>query len=360
MNSSSAIWQFSIAPSQLLLWLAPLLFLLAIVIRMGTLKRWAVIAAMTTLVLIMLGAYVRLSDAGLGCPDWPGCYGHLAPTSAADKISAEVAKLPDGPVTLPKAWKEMVHRYLATVVGVLIVGMLVKAIRRNHRQVAALSLILVVVVLQGLFGKWTVTLLLKPAIVTGHLLGGMLLLGLLVWLWQRQLKPPRYLDPELIARLRPAALVVLGLLAMQIALGGWTSTNYAALACTDLPLCQGSLAPNMNFSEGFQLIRPLGKTSEGALISMPALTAIHWTHRMGALIVTLALGCLGVLVARAGDRQLAALLHALLATQILLGFANIWFSLPLPVAVLHNGVAGMLLATLVVLNVRVHAAGRKV
>ncbi len=329
-------------------------------IRFGTLKQWAAITAAVTLVLIMLGAYVRLSDAGLGCPDWPGCYGQLAPTSAAAQIGAEVAKLPDGPVTLPKAWKEMVHRYLATVVGVLIVGMLVIAVRRVRQQVPALLLILVVVLLQGLFGKWTVTLLLKPAIVTGHLLGGMLLLALLVWLWQRQKTPPSYLDPELIARLRPAALVVLGLLVLQIALGGWTSTNYAALACTDLPMCQGQWAPPMNFQEGFQIIRPLGKTNDGAYITMPALTAIHWTHRMGALVMTIAIGWLGVVVARAGDRLMAAKLHGLLTLQVLLGFANILFSLPLAVAVLHNGVAGLLLATLVVLNVRVKASQRKV
>jgi heme a synthase len=369
------VWQFSIAPQELLMWLAPLLIVLALVLKFGSLRAWAGTTAVVTLVLIMLGAYVRLSDAGLGCPDWPGCYGKLSPTSAFAQIQAETAQRPDGPITMPKAWKEMLHRYLATIVGVLIVGMLCrtamakrrltratslersnKDLKRGAAQLGFMCLVLVVVLLQGLFGKWTVTLLLKPAVVTGHLLGGMLLFAMLVWTWQRQIEQPRYLDGEPMLHVKPWAWLGVGLLACQIALGGWTSTNYAALACSDLPLCQGSVFPPMNFEEGFQILRPLGMTSAGNFISVQALTAIHWAHRLGAFVLTLYLLWLGVKVARAGDRQMSAAIHGLLTVQILLGFSNVLFSLPLWVSVAHNGVAALLLGSLIVLNARIQAA----
>ncbi|MEZ5658991.1 MAG: COX15/CtaA family protein [Burkholderiaceae bacterium] len=209
-------------------------------------RRYSMLVAATALLtfaLIMLGAYVRLSDAGLGCPDWPGCYGHLTPTMAAEKIHAEVSRQggEHGPVSMGKAWREMVHRYVASLLGLVIIALAVLA-WRWRRQLAGgpwLPTALVgVVVLQGLFGMWTVTLLLKPAIVTGHLIGGLLTLSLLVWLWQRErLGGPSRVD---VGGLAPWVFIGLFALVAQISLGGWTSTNYAALACTDLPTCQAA------------------------------------------------------------------------------------------------------------------------
>lgn len=313
-------------------------------------------ALILTLCLLMLGAWVRLTDAGLGCPDWPGCYGQLSPAHARDSIAAAVAEQggEHGPVSVGKAWREMIHRYVATFLGFLILAIAVWAWRRRDRlgQSPALAVCLLgVVILQGLFGKWTVTLLLKPAIVTGHLIGGMLTFTLLLWLWLRQRPPVRVVDPELLAGLRRPALLALVLVVAQIFLGGWTSTNYAALACTDLPTCQGAWWPQVDFANGFHFVRELGRTGDGALLPMQALTAIHLSHRIGAVLVLLIVGWVGVRALRApGARPLGMALLAMLALQWALGLSNIWFSLPLPVAVAHNGGAAVLLALTVVLN----------
>ena len=330
--------------------------------KAGAFRRLVAVATVLTLALIMLGAWVRLTDAGLGCPDWPGCYGKLSPVHASDQIAQAVAEQggEHGPVSMGKAWREMLHRYLATALGLLIVAIAVLAWRRREllRQSPLLAISLVgVVVLQGLFGKWTVTLLLKPAIVTGHLLGGMLTFSLLLWLWLRQLPPRRYVDAEPVADLRVPALVGLVLVALQIFLGGWTSTNYAALACTDFPTCHGSWWPQANFADGFHFIRELGRTGDGELLPMQALTAIHLAHRLGALVVLLYIGWLGIRVIRApGEQRLGVALLAMLALQWALGLANVWLSLPLPVAVAHNGGAAVLLAALLVLNFRAFRA----
>jgi heme a synthase len=324
-------------------------------------RRLIAFTVVLTLALIMLGAYVRLADAGLGCPDWPGCYGHLTPTSAQAKIAGAVAEQggEHGPVSMAKAWKEMGHRYVAMFLGALIVGIawLAVAYRHSLKQSPILPLVLVgVVIMQGLFGKWTVTMLLKPAIVTGHLIGGMLTFSLLVWLWQRQYAGRRYLDAEPLHGLRAPALIGAVLVSAQIVLGGWVSTNYAALACTDLPLCQGALVPEMNFSDGFHVFRELGKTDTGALLPLTALTAIHWLHRIGAILVTIYIAWLTPRVARAGERVLGRAIGMMLLVQLTLGLANVWFSLPLPVAVLHNGGAAVLLGLMVVLNFRTRRA----
>ncbi len=327
-----------------------------------TFRRLVAVATVLTLALIMLGAWVRLTDAGLGCPDWPGCYGKLSPIHASDRIAQAVAEQggEHGPVSMGKAWREMVHRYLATGLGLLIIAIAVLAWRRRAvlRQSPLLAISLVgVVVLQGLFGKWTVTLLLKPAIVTGHLVGGMLTFSLLLWLWLRQLPPRRYVDAEPVAGLRTPALVGLALVALQIFLGGWTSTNYAALACTDLPTCQGNWWPAVNFADGFHFVRELGRTGDGGLLPTQALTAIHLAHRIGAVIVLLVVGWLGARVAGTpGEQRLGAVLLALLALQWALGLANVWLSLPLPIAVAHNGGAAALLGALLVLNFRAFRA----
>lgn len=315
-----------------------------------------------TLVLIMLGAFVRLTDAGLGCPDWPGCYGNLTPLGAKEQIAQAVTEQggEHGAVSMGKAWREMIHRYIAKILGLVIIVIAFFAWRRREQlgQSPVLPLALVgVVILQGLFGMWTVTMLLKPAIVTGHLIGGLITFSLLLWLWLRQLPQPRYVDAEPVAALSGPALVGLVLLSVQIFLGGWTSTNYAALACTDLPTCQGVWWPDANFADAFHVFRELGKTGDGEFLPMHALTAIHLMHRIGAVVVLVALGWLGHRVMRTeGMRGLGAAILVVLALQWLLGLSNVYWSLPLPVAVAHNGGAALLLGLFVVLNFRAHRA----
>lgn len=321
-------------------------------------RRLVAVALVLTLCLLMLGAWVRLTDAGLGCPDWPGCYGKLTPEHAQRQIAAAVAQQggEHGPVSMGKAWREMLHRYVATALGLLIVAIALQAWRLRYRigQSPALATWLVaVVVLQGFFGKWTVTLLLKPAIVTGHLAGGLLVFSMLLWLWLRQLPAVRHVDAEPVASLRGPARLALVLVVMQILLGGWTSTNYAALACADLPTCQGAWWPATDFEQGFHLLRELGRAGDGAALSMQALTAIHLSHRIGAVAVLLVVGWTGWRAARApGARPLGLALLAALALQWGLGLSNVWFSLPLPVAVAHNGGAAVLLGLVLVLNFR--------
>jgi len=306
---------------------------------------------------VSLGAYVRLSDAGLGCPDWPGCYGKLTPHLAAEAINAELAVRPDGPVSHAKAWKEMVHRYLAGTLGVLVLGIAILG-WRGRRETSGgpgLPLILLgLIVFQALLGMWTVTQLLKPLIVSAHLLGGLATLSLLLWLWLRERAQYGHVYYARADHLRGIAAIGLALLVTQIALGGWVSTNYAALACTDFPLCQGVWMPPMDFEHGFTLHRELGETASGELLPMTALTAIHWMHRVMALIVFLYLGWLVLRLLRTpGYASMGLIVGGLLLLQVSLGISNVLFSLPLAVAVAHNTGASLLLASLVVLNYRV-------
>ncbi len=315
-----------------------------------------------TFALIMLGAYVRLTDAGLGCPDWPGCYGTLSPYHAADDIAKAVAEQggEHGPVSMGKAWREMVHRYFAKLLGLLVIVVAAIAWRRREelRQSPALPIALVgVVILQGIFGMWTVTLLLKPAIVTGHLVGGLLTLSLLLWLWMRQMPPVRHVDAEPAAGMTGPVLIGLVVLSLQIFLGGWTSTNYAALACTDLPTCQGRWWPDMDFANAFHFVRELGLTRDGELLSTQALTAIHFMHRLGAVVVAIYLGWLGWRARKTdGMRTLGGWLLLVLLVQWALGLSNVYFSLPLPVAVAHNGGAALLLGIVVAMLYRARQA----
>jgi len=310
-----------------------------------------------TFVVVVVGAFVRLTDAGLGCPDWPGCYGKATPAHAA----AEIAKAVDeqggvhGPVSHQKAWNEMIHRYLAGALGLVI--LLIAIMAWASRASPGLPTALVgVVCFQAALGMWTVTLLLKPVIVTLHLLGGMTTLALMVWLAARQFQL-RAVSSDARA-LRPWAVLGLVLLSVQIALGGWVSTNYAALACIDLPTCHGEWVPRMDFQHGFQLLRELGQTAAGDKLSYDALTAIHWTHRVGAVILATYLIVLAWRVWRAGLHTLAALLGGLLVLQFTLGVANIITGLKLAVAVAHNAGAALLLAALVVLNFTLSARQR--
>ena len=315
------------------------------------------VALILTFGVVSLGAYVRLSDAGLGCPDWPGCYGKLTPHHAADAINAELAERPEGPVSHAKAWKEMVHRYAAGTLGLLVMGIAVLG-WRGRREAGGGPvlpvLLLGLIVFQALLGMWTVTQLLKPLVVSAHLLGGMTTLSLLLWLWLRERDQASHAYFARVDHLRGSVALGLVLVATQIALGGWVSTNYAALACTDFPLCQGVWAPPMDFEHGFTLQRELGETASGDLLPLTALTAIHWVHRVMALIVTLYLGWLVLRLLRTpGYAAIGLAVGGLLVLQVSLGISNVLLSLPLGVSVAHNAGAALLLASLVMLNYRV-------
>ena len=311
-------------------------------------------AVIYTFVVVVVGAYVRLSDAGLGCPDWPGCYGELTPHLAQDDIAKAVEDQggTHGPVSLGKAWKEMFHRYIAGGLGLVILAIAVTAWlrRRELRQSPLLATsLLVLVMFQAALGMWTVTLLLKPVIVTLHLLGGLATLALLAWLGLRQetFKPV----PAAAMRLRPWALLTLLIVIAQIMLGGWVSTNYAALACVDFPTCHGQWLPEMDFHHGFQLMRELGMTAAGTHLSYDAITAIHWTHRVGAVVTFLYAGGFALVLLRtAGLARYGAVLLAVLLLQVALGIANVVAGLPLAVAAAHNAGAAILLVTAVVIN----------
>jgi cytochrome c oxidase assembly protein subunit 15 len=306
---------------------------------------------------VALGAYVRLSDAGLGCPDWPGCYGKLTPHNAAAAINAELAARPDGPVSHAKAWKEMVHRYFAGTLGLLVLAIAISAWRGRRETRGGLGLpllLLALIVFQAMLGMWTVTKLLKPLIVSSHLLGGMTTLSLLVWLWLRERNRSGHAYYASSDHLRGGALLGLVLVAVQIGLGGWVSTNYAALACPDFPLCHGAWMPPMDFEQGFTLHRNLGETASGDLLPLTALTAIHWTHRVMALIVTVYLSWLVLRLMRSpGYIGIGLAIGGLLVLQVSLGISNVVLSLPLAVAVAHNAGAALLLSSLVLLNYRV-------
>jgi cytochrome c oxidase assembly protein subunit 15 len=307
-----------------------------------------------TFLVSVAGAYVRLEDAGLSCPDWPGCYGRLlgVPDEVQEVAQAEEA-FPGQPVDAARAWKEMFHRYLAAMLGLLIFAVACIAWRKRHEigrpPWIAIALV-VLVAFQATLGMWTVTLLLKPAIVTLHLLGGMATLALMTWLALREVDPPAA-PAALARRLAPWTALGLAALAAQIALGGWVSANYAALACPDLPTCHGRWLPDMDFGHAFHVVRELGVTAGGAPLSQDALTAIHWAHRLGALVTVLYLGALGLALIRTGAMALyGGLVLALLLAQAGLGVAIVLAGLPLAVAVAHNGGAALLLVALVMLN----------
>ncbi len=322
-------------------------------------RRLILAALCLAFTVVVLGAYVRLSGAGLGCPDWPGCYGNISPHHAEKKIAAAESIQPRGAVSQPKAWKEMIHRYFAGILGLLILSIAIVAWSKKWDMVHGRGLpglLLLVVVFQALLGMWTVTELLKPLVVTGHLIGGMTTLALLTWLWLRETKvyDASYLPQA--PWLKPWAVLGLALLAAQIILGGWVSTNYAALACQDFPTCQGAWVPKMDFAPAFTLRRELGMDGRGALLTHEALTAIHWTHRFGALVVFMYLGWLGSKMLKIpGFKLIGMTVLGLLSVQVLLGITNVLASLPLPIAVAHNAGAALLLMTLVTLNFKLTA-----
>lgn len=316
----------------------------------------AAVATVLALVVVLLGAYTRLTHAGLGCPDWPGCYGFIGVPQTDAQLAHAERHFPEAPVEAQKGWNEMVHRYFAGTLGLAILGLAVHALVRRGRDGQPLRLPLVllgVVITQAAFGMWTVTLKLWPQVVTAHLLGGFTTLALLFLLSLRLSGALPALG--LPAGLRRLAAAALALVIGQIALGGWVSSNYAAVACIDLPTCHGQWWPAMDFANGFHLTQHIGPNYLGGQLDSDARTAIHMTHRLGALVVTLTLLALAWRLRGEGLGRLAGLLLAVLALQVGLGISNVLFHLPLPVAVAHNGGGALLLLTLVLVNYRVRA-----
>ncbi|PKO45875.1 MAG: heme A synthase [Betaproteobacteria bacterium HGW-Betaproteobacteria-22] len=320
-------------------------------------RRLSLLATVLALCVVVLGAYVRLSDAGLGCPDWPGCYGTLTVPQSELAIQKAQTLHPDSPIDSSKAWKEMAHRYLAGALGLLVLALFISAWRnKSHLKVnsALPTALLVIIIAQALLGMWTVTMLLKPAIVSAHLIGGMATLAILTWIthrhWQTNGNAPN-IKPKIKLMARGAMIILF----IQILLGGWTSTNYAALACTDFPTCHGAWFPEMDFKDAFHVVRALGESINGGNLTLPALTAIQWTHRLGALFTFIYISLLIVIIIFKAPalRSLAAILSLLLVLQISIGIANLLLQLPLALAVSHNLGAALLVISVIILNSKV-------
>lgn len=327
------------------------------------LNKWfsklVLVASLLALCVVVLGAYVRLSDAGLGCPDWPGCYGTLTVPQSESAIAHAQVAYPDAPVEHAKAWKEMIHRYLAGALGLLVLAIFVLGWRAKNQIKVAVWLppfLLALITFQAALGMWTVTLLLKPVIVSSHLIGGMSTLAILTWITHRHwgVIASNVRLPQTIHFWIRGAIIVLF---MQIFLGGWTSTNYAALACTDFPTCHGMWIPEMDFSNAFNWFRELGVGNDGKPLPLAAYTAIQWTHRIGALVTFVYLGLLGLSLLKVPQlKKVAHIMLGLLVAQIILGIANLLLHLPLALAVGHNMGAALLLITIVILNSKITAA----
>ena len=313
-------------------------------------SRVLLFAVLLALVVIVLGAYTRLSDAGLGCPDWPGCYGQL---TVPETISGDTY---DRPLEIGKAWKEMVHRYVAGTLGILVLVIVFMVMRKASviKQSVLLPIVLLAtIIFQALLGMWTVTLLLSPLVVLAHLLGGFTTLSLLWWLLlNQQQKDNITLKIKSLSFMKIASLIALGLVICQILLGGWTSTNYAALACgTEFPTCASSWWPVMDFKNGFDLSHKPNVNYEFGVLDSPARTAIHFTHRIGALFVFAYLFFNSVALFKSTQlRLLGSILLLLLFTQVTLGALNVVLALPLSVSVLHNLVASLLLLNILTIN----------
>ena len=352
-------------------------------------RRINLLALALCLGVIVLGAYVRLSDAGLGCPDWPGCYGHVGVPQADHEIAAAEARYPERPVEIPKAWKEMVHRYFASTLGLLIVALAVmsRTVKSVPRRLP--WFLVALVIFQGILGMWTVTWQLKPMVVTAHLLGGMSTFAFLLWLWlsvrssavpasdlhqqRKEHRSERQVALSLAQESTPAGSAELdsghtppglrlfagiGLLLLigQIFLGGWTSTNYAALACPDLPTCHGSFWPETDVKTAFTLWHGLGINYEYGILDARARVTIHYFHRVGAVVLTSALLLLTLWLWRCGEplwRRFSIAVLAALTLQVVIGLSIVKLQLPLWLATAHNGGAAVLLAVMVTLN---HAA----
>ncbi|MYA17139.1 MAG: heme A synthase [Gammaproteobacteria bacterium] len=297
-------------------------------------------------IVVVLGAYTRLVDAGLGCPDWPGCYGMILVPETADEIARAEAAFPESPVEADKAWPEMIHRYAAAALGLLVLVLAVLAVKDGQSWRLPVALVALVIA-QGAFGAWTVTLKLWPQVVTIHLLGGFATLALL-WVWWLRLRGRHWPVVPALYRLSLATLVAV---VLQVALGGWLTANYAALACPDFPTCHGVWIPDMDFAAGFDIFQDVGPNYLGGLMSSDARVAIHVVHRVGAAAVLLFAGWLAF---RLGARPMTWVLGSVLVVQLALGIANVIFALPLAVAVLHNAGAAVLLLVVLTVNYACH------
>lgn len=319
-------------------------------------KRLTFYATLLALIVVSFGAYTRLTDSGLGCPDWPGCYGTLSVPESIDQIEKAQAVYPDSPVEIEKAWIEMIHRYIAGILGIMILVIAFMSIRLREQINYSLKwpfFLLGLVIFQAALGMWTVTLLLKPAVVTSHLLGGMTVLGILTFLMHRNYGTHRenFVSDKYERKIIRFSLV---LLFIQIALGGWTSTNYAALACTDYPTCHGSLVPEMDFYNAFTIFRELGVTSIGEPLSLEALHAIQWVHRVGAIVLLVYLLFVAyILKVNQGFNMWRNVLILVISLQFIIGIANLLLHLPIVLATLHNLGAALLVVILVGINSRI-------
>ena len=331
-----------------------------------TLFRLTIASFCLAILVVVLGAFTRLVDAGLGCPDWPGCYGHLLWPDEAHEIAKAEEKFPDAPVELDKTWPEMVHRYFAGTLGLFILAITLLSVKYSRQSLSSpvpvkLPIFLLgLVILQAAFGMWTVTLKLWPQVVTAHLLGGFTTLSLL-WLlgqrlggqfWQLTAGQAASLD-----RLKPLLWFATVVVFLQIALGGWVSSNYAALACPDFPQCLGQWVPPMDIATGFNIGQDIGPNYLGGQLDNHSRTAIHYFHRLGAVTVLITLLVLGIALWRLASHQIRAwvvLLLVVLAVQLMLGISNIIWALPLAVAVAHNAVGALLLLVMVSLLYRTY------
>lgn len=312
-------------------------------------KRLVGAGVILALIVVSVGAYTRLADAGLGCPDWPGCYGYLTVPESEGDIQVAQALYPDAPVEVYKAWWEMGHRYIAGLLLLLVAGVWVLCIRgrRENTPVVLASVIFGVIICQAAFGAWTVTLKLWPQVVTAHLLGGFTTLSLM---WLLLLRQGAFSDViERLPKPSTLSLIAFIVVVIQIALGGWVSSNYAALACYDFPSCDGSYTPDIDFAQGFNLFQDIGPNYLGGLMDNSARMAIHWVHRLGALVVLVAVGALATRLIAKGS-ILGYIMAAVLAIQISLGILNVVWVLPLLNATAHNTVGALLLLCVVTVN----------
>jgi heme a synthase len=325
-------------------------------------RKLALIAAVLALCVVVMGAYVRLSDAGLGCPDWPGCYGTLTVPQSQEAIAHAQTRYPGSTIEAHKAWKEMIHRYLAGSLGLIVLTLFALGWKAKKKIKVSPWLptgLLGIITFQALLGMWTVTMLLKPVIVSGHLLGGMTTLALLVWIAHRHWGS--YSEAFMPNNLMRACIRI-GLLVLfcQIFLGGWTSTNYAALACTDFPTCHGVWVPSMNFGDAFHLVRNLGQNADGGNLTLESLTAIQWIHRIGAIITLIYLGLLAINGLKYTQiKTLSVFLILMLIIQISLGISNLVLHLPIVLAVAHNLGAAILVVILVLMNSKITSARKE-
>lgn len=326
------------------------------------LRRVATLAIIVSLIVVMLGAYTRLTHAGLGCPDWPGCYGRMAVSSLQSELPDAQARFPDVPIESRKAWTEMGHRYVAgsLVLLILLINVCVFRANRQGQRVpwGVPVVVMFLIVFQALLGMWTVTLKLLPLVVMGHLLGGILIFSSLCY-FRMQLSAVRQADN---AVWRFWISLGLALVFCQIALGGWVSSNYAGVACVGFPQCNGQWLPALHFSEAFHLFSPIGANYQGGVLDSDARVTIQFVHRLGAMVVAGYLLILSIwLWSRsrfASLRRAALLIVCLVLAQFTLGILSVVYLLPLWVAVFHNGVAALLLASMLVMRYVVSGEAR--